>query len=67
MLGVGVPLDFQIFKNRLQGSKPITLRNYLYHWKAIEAKMSKMGLHEPFGYLKHKLWPKEKPRVNLTI
>jgi hypothetical protein len=21
--------------------------------------MSKMGLHDPFGYLKHKLWPKE--------
>jgi hypothetical protein len=21
--------------------------------------MSKMGLHGPFGYLKHKLWPKE--------
>jgi hypothetical protein len=21
--------------------------------------MSKMGSHEPFGYLKHKLWPKE--------
>jgi hypothetical protein len=22
--------------------------------------MSKMGLHDSFGYLKHKLWPKEK-------
>jgi hypothetical protein len=22
--------------------------------------MSKMGLHNPFGYLKHKLWPKER-------
>jgi hypothetical protein len=21
--------------------------------------MSKMGLHDPFGHLKHKLWPKE--------
>ncbi len=21
--------------------------------------MSKMGSHDPFGYLKHKLWPKE--------
>jgi len=26
-----------------------------------------MGLHDPFGYLKHKLWPKERPKVNLTI
>jgi len=23
--------------------------------------MFKMGLHDPFGYLKHKLWPKEGP------
>jgi hypothetical protein len=25
--------------------------------------MSKMGLHDPFGYLKHKLWPNEWMRV----
>jgi hypothetical protein len=25
--------------------------------------MSKMGLHDPFGHLKHKLWPKERSRV----
>jgi hypothetical protein len=23
--------------------------------------MSKMGLHDPFGHLKHNLWPKERP------
>jgi hypothetical protein len=27
--------------------------------------MSKMGLHDPFGYLKHKLWPKEGPGFKL--
>jgi len=26
--------------------------------------MSKMGSHDPFGYLKHKLWPKEGPESN---
>jgi hypothetical protein len=26
-----------------------------------------MGLHDPFGHLKHKLWPKEGPRVKLPI
>jgi hypothetical protein len=26
--------------------------------------MSKMGSHDPFGHLKHKLWPKERPEVN---
>jgi hypothetical protein len=26
-----------------------------------------MGLHHPFGHLKHKLWPKERSGVKLTI
>ncbi len=26
-----------------------------------------MGLHDPFGHLKHRLWPKERPRVKLAI
>ncbi len=30
-------------------------------------QMSKMNLHDPFGYLKHKLWPKEKLGVKLPI
>ncbi len=29
--------------------------------------MSKMGLHDPFQHLKHKLWPKERPGVKLPI
>jgi len=29
--------------------------------------MSKMGSHDPFRHLKHKLWPKEKPGVKWTI
>jgi hypothetical protein len=29
--------------------------------------MSKMGLHDPFGHLKHKLWSKERPKVKLTV
>jgi hypothetical protein len=28
--------------------------------------MSKMGSHDPFGHLQHKLWPREKPRVKLA-
>jgi hypothetical protein len=34
-LGVGVPMDFQIFREWLQGSKLIGLKNFLYHWKAL--------------------------------
>jgi hypothetical protein len=67
MLGVGVPMDFQIFKAQLQGSKPIALKSSLYHWKAIETYMSKMGSHCPFGHLKHKLWPKEWSGIKLAI
>jgi hypothetical protein len=29
--------------------------------------MSKMRSHDPFGYLKHKLWPKERLGVRLSI
>jgi hypothetical protein len=29
--------------------------------------MSKMGSHDPFGHLKHKLWAKERPGVKLAI
>jgi hypothetical protein len=29
--------------------------------------MSKMGSHQPFAHLKHKLWPKEGPGVKLTV
>jgi hypothetical protein len=26
-----------------------------------------MGLHDPFGHLKHKLWPKERSKIKLAI
>ncbi len=29
--------------------------------------MSKMGLHDPFRHLKHKLWPKERPGVKTNF
>jgi hypothetical protein len=29
--------------------------------------MSKMGSHDPFGHLKHKLWPKVKNRPNFLM
>ena len=67
ILGVEVPMDFQIFKKQLQRSKPIKLRSSLYHWKYFGTKMSKMGLHNPFGHLKHKLWPKKGSGIKLAI
>jgi len=35
-LGVGVLMDFRVFRERFQGSKPNGLRSFLYHYKAIE-------------------------------
>ncbi len=40
-LGVGVPLDSQIFRERLQGSKPIGLKSSLYHSNILERKYFK--------------------------
>jgi len=60
-------MDFQIFKEQFQGSKLSRLRISLYDWKAFETQMSRMGSHDPFGHLKHKLWPKEGLGVNLAI
>ncbi len=65
-LGVGILMDFQIFKVGVEESKLIGLKNSLYHYKALETYMFKKGLH-PFEYLQHKLWPKEKPRVKVSI
>ncbi len=62
-LGVAILMGSQIFKKQLQGSKPIGLSNYLYHWKSLKTYMSIMGSHCPFGHLKHRLWPKESLRV----
>jgi len=65
--GNGVPVDFQNFKERLQGSNINFLWRSLYHWKALETQMSKMGSHCSFEHLKRKLWPKEGSGVKLPV
>jgi len=60
-------MDCQIFREQLYKSKLNGLRSSLYHWKALGTYISKMGFHNPFGHLKHKLWPKEGSRVKLAI
>jgi hypothetical protein len=67
ILRVAVLVDFWIFRERLQGSNPIALRSSLYHWKSIETYMAKIGSHDPFRHLKHKLGPKERPGVKLAV
>jgi hypothetical protein len=60
-------MDFRIFKEQLQKFKLIGLKFSLYHWKAFGTQIFKMGLHDPFGYLEQKLWPKERLGVKLPI
>jgi hypothetical protein len=63
-LGIGISMDSRFFKEWLQGSKPMGLRSLLFNWKNIVIYMFKMGLHDPFGHLKQKLWSKEGPRLS---
>jgi len=62
-LRVRVLVDSQMFRERLQGSKPNGLRSFYAIGKLL--KMFKMGSHDPFGDLKHKLWPKDGLGVKL--
>ncbi len=64
---LGVLRDSQNLRTQLQGSKQFALRCFLYHWKGLEASMSKMALHGPFGHLQHKLCAKEGSRVKLVV
>jgi hypothetical protein len=66
-LGIGISMESWIFKEQSNESKPIGLKISLYHWKSLETLMFKMGLHDPFGHLKHKLWPKEGPGIKVPI
>jgi hypothetical protein len=53
-LGDGILVDSQNFIEQFEGSKLNSLWRSLYHWKALETWMSKMGSHCSFGHLKHK-------------
>jgi hypothetical protein len=64
---LGVLWDSQKLRTRLQGSKHLALRCSLYRWKVLEAYMSKMASHEPFGHLQDKLCAKEGPGVKVAI
>ncbi len=66
-LGVEVLMDSQIIKEKFQGLEIIGLKISLHYSKALETQMSEMGSHDPFGYLKYKLWPKEELVVKVPI
>jgi len=60
-------LTLESSKGHCKGQISIRLKNSLYHWKYLGTKMSEMGSHDPFEYLKYKLWLKEKSGIKLSI
>jgi hypothetical protein len=63
----GVLRDSQKFRRRFEGPNLLALVCSLYQWKGLEAQMSKMASHCPFGHLQPKLWAKERPGVKLAV
>jgi len=55
----------EYLKSDFKGQKFIGLKSSLHNWKPFETL--KMGSHDPFEYLKHKLWPKKGPKIKLPI
>ncbi len=45
----------------------VVLRCSWCHWKGLEAYISKMASHRPFGHLSPKLWAKEGSGVKLAV
>jgi len=43
------------------------IEKFLISLVALGTRMSKIGSHDSFGHLTHKLWRKEGPRVKLAI
>jgi hypothetical protein len=58
---------FESWKNDFRGQNQLDLGDPYIIKNLLELKMFEMGSHDPFGHLKHKLWPKEGPRVKLAI
>ncbi len=49
--------NLEFFKNNLKGKKFIVLNTYLYYWTSFKVQMSS---NDPFEYLQHKWWSKER-------
>jgi hypothetical protein len=63
-LGIGILMILEFSKSIYRGQNPLDWKVFYIIGKLLE--LLKMGLHDPFGYLKHKLWPKETMKVKWT-
>ncbi len=65
--GTWSPDGFLNFQKVIVGVKTHWIEKFLIPLEIYWNIDVKMGLHDPFGYLKHKLWPKEGSGVKLPI
>jgi hypothetical protein len=54
-------------QKEISGVKTHWIGEFLISLERIGTYMSKVGSHDPFGHLKHKLWPKEGLGVKLVV
>jgi hypothetical protein len=66
ILGVVVPMDSWILKYRM-GQTHWVQKFFISLKNSWNINVFKMGSHDSFGWLKHKLWPKEGSGVKLPI
>jgi len=66
-LRVGVPRESQIFREKFEGSKTHWIEDVFIPLKRFRDVDVKMGLHDQFEYLQHKLWPKERLGIKVLI
>jgi len=66
-LRVGVPRESQIFREKIEGSKTHWIDDIFIPLKRFRNVDVKMGLHDQFEYLQHKLWPKERLGIKVSI
>jgi hypothetical protein len=64
---VGVPNGFLNIQKAIAGIKTHWFEDFFISLEAIEMYMSKMGSYDPFGHLKHKLCPKKRLEVKLSM
>jgi hypothetical protein len=66
--GLGSPLRLPKLQSLIVGAKTPRIEAFFISLESYQSlDVGKMGLHEPFGHLQHKLWWKERSRVKLVV
>jgi hypothetical protein len=63
-LGVGVSWTSEFSKSDCKDQNSLDWKVHYILENPLKHRCLKMGLHDPFAYLKHKLWPKKSRKSN---